>query len=55
MFQIKHWGLGGEFLSWCFSTCYKWLFFYYYLSANSVLYAVQAKKPRQSFQNEYAF
>lgn len=30
-------------------------FFFYYLSANSVLYAVQAKKPRQSLQNEYAF
>lgn len=29
--------------------------FFYYLSANSVLYAVQAKKPRQSLQNEYAF
>lgn len=28
---------------------------FYYLSANSVLYAVQAKKPMQSLQNEYAF
>jgi len=29
--------------------------FFYYLSANSVLCVVQAKKPRQSLQNEYAF